>query len=134
VPVVDPLTQDAYVLVRAEEYARLASVRQPPSKQPNPEIPPLILRSQKAFWHDLPELLRDRRNHGKWVAYHGEQRVAFEPTDVDAYQECFRHGLRRGEFYVGKIEIDPDGVPPWGTLNGDWSLYEVTEGTPPDSA
>jgi hypothetical protein len=134
VPIVDPLTQDTYVLVRAEEYARLASVRQPPSEQPNPEITPLILRSQKAFWQDLTELLRDQRNHGKWVAYHGDERVALGRTDVDVYQDCFRHGLRRGEFYVGKIESDPDGVPPWGTLRGDWSLYEVTEGTPPDSA
>jgi len=134
VPIVDPLTQDTYVLVRAEEYARLTSVRQPPSEQPNPEIPPLMLRSQKAFWQDLPELLRDQRNHGKWVAYHGEERVTFGRTDVDVYQECFRQGLKRGEFYVGRLEEDPDGVPPWGTISGDWSLYEVTEGGPPDPA
>ena len=30
-----------------------------------------MLRSQQAFWQDLPELLKDERNHGKWVAHHG---------------------------------------------------------------
>ena len=30
-------------------------------EQPNPEIPPLMLRSQQAFWRDLPELLKDKR-------------------------------------------------------------------------
>jgi hypothetical protein len=134
VSIIDPLTHDAYVLVRAEVFARLAAVPQPPSHQPNPEIPPLVLRSQQAFWQDLPELLKDKRNRGKWVAYHGEERVAVRRSDVDAYQECFRRGLKHEEFYVGRIEADPDGIPPWGTLEGDWSLYEATEGTTPDSA
>ncbi len=134
VPIIDPVTHDAYVLVRAEVYARLAGAPQRPAHQPNPEIPPLVLRSQQAFWRDLPELLKDKRNRGKWVAYHGEERVAIRRSDVDAYQECFRRGLKHEEFYVGRIEADPDGIPPWGTLEGDWSLYEVTEGTTPDSA
>ncbi len=132
VPIVDPLTHDAYVLMRAEEYARLAAGRQTPAEHHDPEISPLMLRSQKAFWQSLSELLKEKRNQGKWVAYHGEERVAFGRTDVDVYQQCFRRGMKRGEFYVGRLEIDPDGVPPWGTLNADWSLFEVTEGTPPD--
>jgi hypothetical protein len=131
VRIIDPLTHDAYVLVRAEVYARLAGVLPRPAEQPDPEIPPLMLRSQQAFWQDLPELLKDQRNHGKWVAYHGGERVAFGRSDVEAYQECFHRGLKRGEFYVGRLEADPDGVPPWGTLEADWSLFEVTEGTPP---
>jgi hypothetical protein len=67
VRIIDPLTHDAYVLVRAEVYARLVAVRQRPAEQLDPEIPPLMLRSQQAFWQDLPELLKDERNHGKWV-------------------------------------------------------------------
>jgi len=134
VRIIDPLTHDAYVLVRAEVYARLAAVVQQPAEQPDREIPPLMLRSQQAFWQDLPELLKDKRNHRKWAAYHGGERVAISRSDVDAYQECFRRGLERGEFYVGLLEADPDGLPPWGTLEGDWSLYEVTEGPPPDHA
>ena len=104
VRIVDPLTHDAYVLVRAEEYARLAGAPQRPAGQPHPEIPPMILRSQQAFWRDLPGLLMDRRNHRKWAAYHGEERVAIARSEVDAYQECFRRGLNRGEFYVGKLD------------------------------
>ena len=129
VPIIDPVTHDAYVLVRAEVYERLAAVPQPRAHQPNPEIPPMILRSQQAFWQDLPELLKVKRNRGKWVAYHGEERVALTRSDLEAYQECLRRGLERGEFYVGRVEADPDGIPPWGTLEGDWSLYEATEET-----
>src|SRR3954468_22364344 len=90
VRIIDPLTHDAYVLVRAEVYARLAGGPQRPAEQPEPEIPPLMLRSQQAFWQNLPELLKDRRNRGKWVAYHGEERVASGRSDVEAYRECFR--------------------------------------------
>jgi hypothetical protein len=130
VPIVDPVTHDAYVLVRADVYARLATIPQPPSHQPNPDIPPLILRSQQAFWQDLPDLLKNKRNRGKWAAYHGTERVALTRSDVDAYQECFRRGLKHEEFYVGRLEADPDGIPPWGTREGDWSLYEATDGSP----
>ncbi len=132
IPIIDPLTHDAYVLVRAEVYARLATAPQPPSHRPSPEIAPEMLRSQQAFWQDLPELLKHKRNRGKWVAYHGEERVALSRSDVEAYQECLRRGLERGDFYVGRVEADPDGIPPWGTLEGDWSLYEATDGTPPN--
>ena len=130
VQIIDPLTHDAYVLVPAEVYARLAGAPQRPAGQPHPEISPMMLRSMQAFWRDLPELLEKRRNHKKWAAYHGDERVAITRSDVDAYQECFRRGLKRGEFYVGRLEADPDGIPPWGTFEGDWSLYEATDGSP----
>jgi hypothetical protein len=81
----------------------------------------------QAFWRDLPELLQNKRNKGMWAAYHGEEQVAITADDVEAYQECFRRGLRRGEFYVGKIKADPDGVPPWGTFPADRSSYEYEE-------
>ena len=35
---------------------------------------------------------------------------------LDSNQESFRRGLRRGQFSVGRLEVDPDGVPPWGTV------------------
>jgi hypothetical protein len=68
------------------------------------------------------------------VAYHGDERIGFGKTQTEVYQECFRRGLQRGEFYVGWIEADE--IPPWGTIQGDWSLYEFTdEGeAPPDDA
>jgi hypothetical protein len=40
----------------------------------------------------------------QWVAYHGEQRIGFARTKTELYQECLRHGLRRGEFVVRSIE------------------------------
>ena len=125
--IVDPVTQDAYVLVPAAEYERLAGAPQRPADQPHPEIAPLMLRSQQAFWRDLPGLLMNRRNHRKWAAYHGEDRVAITRSKVDAYQECLRRGLNRGEFYVGKLDAHPDGIPPWGTIECDRSLYEATD-------
>jgi hypothetical protein len=127
VRIVDPLTHDAYVLVRAEDYERLAEAPQRPLDQPSPEIKPMALRSMQAFWRDLPGLLMHRRNHRKWVAYHGDERVAITRSQVDAYQECFRRGLNSGEFYVGRLAPAPDGIPPWGTYESDRSLYEYTD-------
>jgi hypothetical protein len=134
VRVVDPITHEAYVLMRAEVYARLSERTERSSVQPNPEIPPIVLRSQQAFWRDRPELLKDEGNRGNWVAYHGPDRVAFGRTDTEVYQECFHQGLKRGEFYVGRLEDDPDEIPPWGTFHVDWSFFEVTERTPPHQA
>ncbi len=134
VRIIDPLTHDSYVLVRADVYARLAAVQERPAREPCSEIPPLVLQSQKAFWRDLPELLKIKRYRKKWAAYHGDERVAITRSDVDAYQECFRRGLKHEEFYVGKLEADPDGIPPWGTFESDWSLYEATHETPAEPA
>jgi hypothetical protein len=96
VRIIDPLTHDAYVLVPAAEYERLADAPQRSAGEPHPEIAPLVLQSQQAFWRDLPGLLMDQRNHRKWAAYHGEDRVAITLSKVAAYQECLRRGLNRG--------------------------------------
>ena len=136
VPITDPLTRDAYVLVRAEDYERLAGAAKRPAARRAPEdsISPIRLRSMQAFWRDLPKLLENRRNHKKWAAYHGDERVAIARSEVDAYQECFRRGLQRGDFYVGWLRADPDGIPPWGTFESDWSFYEVTDESPTHDA
>jgi hypothetical protein len=132
VRIVDPVTHDAYVLIRAEDYECLAELSQRPVDRPKPGIEPMMLRSMQAYWRQLPRLLMDRRNHRKWAAYHGDERVVIARSEVDAYQDCFRRGLNRGEFYVGKLEPAPDGIPPWGTYYSDWSFYEATEpGEPP---
>lgn len=129
--IVDPSTHDAYVLIRAEEFERLVGA--PRSlHEPNPEIPPMVLRSMQAFWRDLSGLLEVRRNRKKWAAYHGDERVAITRSDVEAYQECFRRGLKDEEIYVGWLEPTSDGIPPWGTYESDRSLYEYSEiGDPP---
>lgn len=134
VPIVDPQTHEVFVLVRAEDYERLAGAPPPPLDQPPPDIAPMVLRSMQAFWRDLPGLLEKRRNRKKWAAYHGDERVAITRTEVAAYQECFRRGLKHEEFYVGWLRPSPDGIPPWGTFESDWSLYECTDGDLPDGA
>jgi hypothetical protein len=125
--IVDPVTHDAYVLVRAEDYERMAGAPPVSAGEPPPGMAPMLFCSMRAFWRDLPKLLMHRRNQRKWAAYHGNERVAIARSEVDAYQECFRRGLKRGQFYVGNLEPDPDGIPPWGTLESDWSLYEATD-------
>jgi hypothetical protein len=87
----------------------------------------MVLRSMQGFWRDPPGLLMNRRNHRKWAACHGDERVAITRSQIDAYQECFRRGLNSGEFYVGLLEPAPDGIPPWGTYESDRSLYEAME-------
>jgi len=124
----DPRTNKAYVLLQSDVYERarplLEKPAQPPDSEPRAQIAPLMLQSMQAFWRELPELLKQKSKSRLWVGYHADERVCFGPDDIDVYQECFRRGLQRGQFYVGKIEVDE--TPPWGTLNGDWSLYEST--------
>jgi hypothetical protein len=70
---------------------------------------PMIQRSIGAFRRDLPGLLRT--HYGKWVAYHGDQRIGFGRTQTDLYEKCFRRGLTRDEFVVCGIEpgaFDPN--------------------------
>lgn len=128
VDVVDPATKQRYVLLAHEQYERVRSLlEQPPGvgEEARRRIGSMMLRSMQAYWRDLPELLKHRSRTRRWVAYHGDERVAFGRADVEVYQECFRRGLQRGEFYVGILETEPEGIPPWGTLESDRSLYEL---------
>jgi hypothetical protein len=127
VRLVDETTHDAYVLVRAEVYERLSGAMPPATHESPAGIEPLMLRSMQAFWRDLPELLKLKSKKKQWVAYQGDGQIGFGKTQTELYQECLRRGLQRGQFYVGKIQADPDGVPPWGTFLGERSLYEFTE-------
>jgi len=89
----------------------------------------MMLLSQQAFWRDLPGLLKRKWGRRRFVAYHGDQRIGFVRTQTELYQECFRRGLQRGEFYVGLLE-EREG-PPWGTTVLERSLYEFTDAPPP---
>lgn len=82
--------------------------------EPFEEVPPGILRSQRAFWRELPDLLRTRRK-GRWVAYHGDERVGFGHTQADLYRECIRRGYRTNEVFVALVE--PHDVPPWEPID-----------------
>ena len=70
---------------------------------------PMIKKSIDAFRRALPELLRT--HPGKWVAYHGDERVGFGKTQTELYQQCFARGLTRDDFIVGFSEpaaFEPD--------------------------
>jgi hypothetical protein len=130
VEVVDPATRQRYVLLACEQYERVRPLLEQPASSPRellPRIPPMMLRSMQAYWRELPDLLKLKSRKRQWVGYHAEQRIGFGQTDLDVYRECFQRGLQRGEFYVGKLEAEAEGLPPWGSYESDWSLYESTE-------
>ena len=62
----------------------------------------IVLESQRAFESDLDGLLKLHR--GKWVAYHGAERIGIGASETGLYARCFQHGLKRGEFVVRSIE------------------------------
>lgn len=66
--------------------------------------PPMITKSIEAFRRDLPEMLKKHR--GRWVAYHGDERIGFGRRETPLYQECLRRGLSRDEFIVCVVERD----------------------------
>ncbi len=134
VRIVDETTQGAYVLMRAEVYERMGGVLHPRGGEVSPLIPPAMLRAQQAFWRDLPGLLKDRRNHRKWVAYHGDERVGLGKTSTELYQRCLKMGLRPGDFYIGRVRERP--TPPWEPTPIEESLFEFTDDPsfpPPES-
>ena len=61
-------------------------------------VAPMIARSLDAFRSDLPQLLRTHAR--KWVAYHGDERIAFARRRTKLYNKCRRRGLKQDEFLV----------------------------------
>jgi hypothetical protein len=78
--------------------------------EPTFEVPPGIRRSQEAFWRDLPELLTKKKWRGKWVCYHGDERVGIG-TYENLIRECLQRGLKDEEYDLDVIE--PQALPPW---------------------
>ena len=70
-------------------------------------IPPGILRSQEAFWRDLPHLLSQRKLRGRWVCYHGDERVGIGTYD-ELIRRCIRRGIPDDAFYLWP---DPSSSP-----------------------
>src|SRR5258708_1327243 len=99
VDVVDPATRRRYGLLDQDMYERVRQVLKHAGSSPTApcssfQVPPGILRSQQAFWRDLPALLKNKRNHGKWVCYQGDERIGIAGTGRELIQECQRRGLR----------------------------------------
>jgi hypothetical protein len=133
IDLVDPATQQRYVLLAREQYERVRALLEQGAGREPPEtasgIPPQMFRSQRAFWRELPALLRDRKNRGQWVAYAGDERIGVGRTSTALYQRCLHRGLQRGEFYVGRIEERE--APPWGSAPLERSLYEAGDAPSP---
>jgi hypothetical protein len=131
--VIDPQTQNAYVLMPADLYEQRVGPTPPPAEEPEFVVPPLVRRSQEAFWRDLPELLKSRRTRGKWVAYHGGERIGIARTDDELIRECLRRGLGKDDYWLYIIEPMPQ--PPWLTVEDvDYGLAEFAyEPEPPTS-
>jgi hypothetical protein len=86
-----------------------------PSEGTGSGIPPGIRRSLEAFRRDLPQLLADHKLYGRWVAYHGDERIGIARSASSLYQECARRGLKQEEFTVSwivpEIPEDHDSTP-----------------------
>lgn len=113
VRLVDPATNDTYVLVRADVYERLGGP--PPATghldQALPEISPGTLRSMQAFWRDLPNLLKNKRNRDHWAAYHGDECLGIAADQATLIREALRRGLSIDACHVALIR--PRESPPW---------------------
>jgi hypothetical protein len=116
VEVIDPDTQRAYVLLAREQDERMRSLVESERETTHrvaevvPGIPPDILRSQQAFWRDLPELLSQSTLRGRWVCYQEGERIGIGTYD-ELIRECGRCGIPDDGFYLGRIR--PRELPPW---------------------
>src|SRR5438034_8876835 len=79
VDVVDPATNQRYVLLAQAQYELVWTLLEQPSPPtplaPRVQIPPLMLKSMQAFWRDLPELLKLKSKNCQWVAYDSDERI-----------------------------------------------------------
>jgi hypothetical protein len=101
--ILDPETNQTYVLIRTDVYERLRPLLEEPSAAAVGEIPPGIRRSQEALRRDLPRLLENRRLRGRWIAYHGDERIGIARDEATLLRECIRRGFADDEYYIGMI-------------------------------
>ena len=141
VEVIDPDTQRRYMLIASEQFEKVRSLldteHEPsePAERVSTMIEPQMLRSQQAFWRDLPELLQRRKWRGQWVCYHGDKRIGIAKDTPELVRSCLQLGLERGEFYVGRIKERP--TAPWICTELEESLVEFADEpcsfSPPES-
>jgi len=73
------------------------------------EVHPMIRLAQATFLRDLAELLKKHQH--RWVAYHGDRRVAIGKSKRQLFQQCLSSGVPHGEFVVRFIEAEtPDEI------------------------
>jgi hypothetical protein len=81
------------------------------------EVSPIMRRGLAAFQRELPELLENHR--GRWVAYHGDHRVALGSSKRQMYQLCLRQNLAPGEFLLRLVDPEIPEELDWNEL-GDY--------------
>jgi hypothetical protein len=137
VAVVDPATQQRYVLLAREEYerlhARLGSTAESETRPAEgPVIAPGILRSQQAYRRELPELLTRKKWLGQWVCYRGDERVSIARSKAILMRECLKRGWNDDEFIISVIRpeglIEEEELPPLDPSH----MMEEEEGIPPN--
>jgi hypothetical protein len=105
----DPELHQAFVLIRADVYERVRDVLEAKS-MPDLQVPEGIRKSQEAFFRDLPELLKEPRLRGKYVAYHRDERIGIAADDEPLIRECLRRGLKREDYDI--LIIEPQSPEP----------------------
>jgi hypothetical protein len=132
--VVNPRTNEPYVLIRADEYERMRSAL-PAGPAPGSakfEIPAGIRRSREEQRRDLPKLLENQKLFHPWAAYHGDERIDIARNKVALLRECLRRGLRADECYIGWIDYTElieeevlDPAPPDFCVDGEDEVFEL---------
>ncbi len=102
IDVVDPQTNEAYVLIARQRFEQLRP--SPPPEEPAQGIPEGIRLSQEALRRDLPQLLAQKRLRGQWVAYHRNERIGIARDEISLVRKCHERGLAADEYYVGWID------------------------------
>jgi hypothetical protein len=69
-----------------------------------PEMSEGVRRSKRALRLDLPELLANKRNRGKMVCYHLEERIGISNEYFDLIRVCVERDIPDDEFIVETIE------------------------------
>jgi len=107
VEVIDPQTQERYVLIAGQWYTPSAPMPIPPAAReepPLPEIPEGIRISQEAYRRELPELLKQKKIFRWWVAYHRDERIGIAYDGDTLLRDCLKRGLADDEYFVGWID------------------------------
>jgi len=67
---------------------------------------PIIVEATDAYFRDQQELLAHRAAHPneKWVAYHGNQRIAFGTSKRELIALCLKQGIPWKQFLVLGID------------------------------
>jgi hypothetical protein len=126
----DPETHRQFVLVRAEWFDLLCGNGDPTALPLEVQavhygVDLTLLRGMKAYWRELPLLLRGWWKRGRWVVYHGDTRVGISRSELKLLRLCRKRGIPLPEVYAALIE--DRSQPPWEPESMDGTLYEFDE-------